>query len=1049
MAAYNINITTVPNGAGIIQVYSDVEGTIQEEGALVTVFADPILGYTFVGMLIDGEVFVTDNPYVFTMPSSDVAIEIAFEIDVDPPAETYIVNTPVDPVDSGLVKVGSPDAAGNEQEAGALVSVLAIANSGFVFVSMTIGVDVVSTVPSYEFVMPANDVTINVLFEAIPEPDIEIQDSLYDTSCPKFLFIKNLSKRYFMGDLVSLSDTDYTELPDEPIGFDAGTFRLERDLSSHGFNYEFSASKLSYEIGTIGHAYLKSTLLTDGTDADVKFVYGFGDVSAFTIFYIGKLDMNEYAEVNNGEWIEFNLRELDFDNILQTSFDTPQVVEPNKEVLLHSKVIPKTIQYIIEPDDQFTNVTTAFIETPTQLSDENAVTKTVTGLPNFYDRAYLMINSGREGSDDLNEFFTRDFGIITNNDPDTPKSIYDQQQFIGVAKEAGTYRLKIRTTVALDFVNFAPFPTPFPFKLVVAVTQNDGISIVSETEYTADLVETVSKPISPADAYFTFNRDVDVQVALDQCIYCYLLIDMTDTGYPKFPNGITSIKRIPFALGESGESNIPSLVVEAQTFTDPTQTKFISPIDLLDSVFSQANDKFNGTVVSDFFDGGCGEKLFLTNGFNIRGGTRITGVDLENLKIRVAPKDLFEMLSALFCLGWGVEYDTFKNEVVRIEPVDYFYRDQEIMSFDQVSNYSKKIDTDRYYNEIEVGFKKYSKQRETDKGNTLDDFHTKHVYQTPIKTNKKKLPILSDVIMSGYEIEILRRKQFQKDGSNDRSNYSEDENIFGVFVLSTTVFTGGTYLDVNSAESTTKTTLLGVRDSYPTNEIVTYTSKVGVTQNRRIKSTYFIDNDTVIEFYENLIGATGIGNVTITLPSTFIEAEKNEAFTTVDFLVSPESTYNLRMTPKRMLQNHAKLINGGFFTKAASSELIFKQGDGNTKLTTVLDSGDSCKLGDLDSYPVNEGANIIIGDGVIEQASLQQGQFLFLPIEVTFSVSMTFEQLTELKKCLRGQGLPDKNYGYLTITNPCGEVEKIFPTSIDYSPVEDETKITGFLKELS
>lgn len=962
---------------------------------------------------------------------------------------TYTINVTVTPVNSGIVKVGSAEVNGNQQEEGSTVNVLASPASGFKILNIKLDGVIVSTTNTYSFIMPASNVALDVTFEAIPEPTITEQESIYDTSCPRFLFVKNLTARYFTGDLVSFTGTDFTELPEEPIDFDSGLFVLERDETSHGFNYEFSIDKLKYEIGTVGYEYLRTTLYTEGTDADIKFVYGFGDTSAFTIFYMGKVDMNEYGETNDGEMVEFSLREIDFDNLLQTRFDTPQIVVPTTDVLLHSKVIPKRIQYTIENDDPFTEVADAFIEATTLVGGSTGdpfLSKV--GESTTYDLAYLLVNTGREGNDDLQEFYTGDFRAITNgNQTQTARvSIYEQQQFIGVAKEAGKYTIKNAGTFGFRFTDSTTFPTPFPFKLVVAVTQSDGITIVSQTEYSADLVESAGF-LSAMDLFLTFNREVTVNLEFDQCLYVYYKLDMTDPTYPLYPKGITEIKKLPYVQGAVGVLNPPVITIEAQTYAPPSTTKFVTPIELLDRVFSQANDEQTGLVVSNFFDGGCGEKLFLTNGFNIRGGTKVLGVVEENLNLRVAPKDLFEMLSALYNLGWGVEYNEFKEEVVRIEPVSHFYANQEIMSFISVSKYSKEIDTNKYYNEIEIGFKRYSKNREVDKGNTIDDFHTKHVYQTPIKTNKRKLTILSDVIMSGYEIEILRRKQFNKDGSNDRSNYSEDENIFGVYVRSLTPFTGGVY--PNALDTTKLVVLPNVRDTYPINKVVTYTAANGTVQSRRIKYTAIVGSDTQIEFFEDLIGASMVGTVTIVIDGdAYIEAEKNEDFVLADFLISPETAYNLRLSPKRMLMNHATLINGGFFTKAASEQLVFKQGDGNTQLVTAFDSGEPCMLGDLDRYQVGEGANIIIGDGVLEQASMQQGNFLFLPIKVSCSVSMSFEQLTTLKKCLRGQGAALQNYGYLTITNPCGQLEKIYPTQIEYSPVEDETKIVGYLKEL-
>ena len=963
---------------------------------------------------------------------------------------SYTITINLVPEAGGIIKIGSEvSGSTNVQEEGATVNLFAAPASGYAFSSYLIDGVEVSTAQSYSFTMPSNNITLTVNFSVVEEPDVVSQNILYDTSCPRFLIVKNLSERYFSGDLVDFSNTTYTEV-EEPIGFDAGVFKLERDSEYHGFNYEFSVDSLSYEIGTVGYSYIKNDLLLSGTDSDLKFVFGYGNVNGLVVNYIGRIDMNEYREESNGEIISFGLRELDFDNLLQTAFELPQKTDPNKVVLLHSKVIPKTVEYSIENDDPLLVTSSCFLPRVGGFEElamgvDRAIVKNgpTTGS---YDAAYMFVNSAREGNDTLNDFYTYDFSVVTDMD----MNVYEQNKFIGRAVESGVYKVEIKGTFGLRFFNTSSFSDPYPLQLVVAVTGRDGETIISTNTYEADLVETASSLLSSADVFLTFDRQVSVNLDFEQCLYVYYLIDVAGPRFPTYDvlnvAGIIEIKKLPFAF----DFDAPTLKIEAQTFTKTSLAKFSSPKFLLDSTFKQAVGREDSIVVSDFFDvDGCGEKLFLTNGFNIRGGQVNEGVGEDEIALKVSPKDLFEMLSRVFNLGFGVEYNELKEEIVRIEPSSYFYGGGEILAFDSVSNYTKEIDTSRYYNEIEVGFSKYSKQREVDKGNTLDDFHTKHVYQTPIKTNKNKLSIVSNLVMSGYEIEILRRKQFENNGENNRSNYSEDENIFGVMVAQTAPFSGGTYSDV--VETSVVTILNDVQDVYEVGSMVTYISRAGVSQTRRIKNVALTSGDTQIEFIEPLQGGSGVGNVTITITGTpRINCEKNENFALADFLVSPETAYNLRITPKRMLQNHANLINGGMFTKGASEEYVFKQGDGNVKLITAYTVGADCKLGDLDGFQVVEGGNIIIGDGVIEQASMMQGQFLFLPIKVSCSVNLTFGQLTEIKKCLRGQGTDtSKNYGYITINTPCGGTEQVLPTEIEYNPIQDEATIVGYLKTLS
>jgi len=964
----------------------------------------------------------------------------------------FNVNITITPPAGGSVK---DNLVSGQAEEGSTVNLFAGVNSGYRFVDWKEGVTVVSTSRAYSFTMPSSDVNLEVTFALIPIPDVDQQKSIYDTSCPKFFFIKNMTDRWFAGDVFDVTVYDYTELV-EPINFDSGKFKLERDRETHGFNYEFSVDNLGYEIGTAGYDLLKSEFALTGTDTDIKFVYGFGDVDAFTLFYMGRVDFNEYREVSDGEIIEFNARELDFDNILQASYDVPQIVDTPDELLLHSKVIPKQIEYRVVDDTPTESGANAFFETPIlnpilaqEVYFQDRAIINFQQADNPYQKAYMFVNSGRQGNDTLNDFYTYDFFVNTNKD----FTVYQDERCIGRATEAGIYNLTIKGTYAINFFNGGAFSAPYPLQLVVATTESDGETIITENIYEADDVQTVSSPLASADVFISFNREVQVDLDFDQCLYVYYLIDTTE---PRFPalltNGNAAILRIrslPFFLAGDGESfSPPSITVNAETFTTTSKAKASKTFDVLNSVLKSSAERTDNILVSDFFDtNGCGEKLFLTNGFNIRGGQANLGVDQESLKLKVSPKSLFTMLSDIFCLGWGVEYDLLKKEVVRVEPVEYFYQDTEILALDNVDSYTKEVDTSMYYNEVEVGFKKYSKQREIDKGNTLDDFHTKHVYQTPIQTNKNKKTILSDLIMSGYEIEILRRKQYVEDGGTNRSNFQEDDSLFGIFASTTTPFTGANYSNGSVTELDYVTILSGANDPYEANTKVTYVSTNNVSQTRTIKQTFFSGADTQIEFYEPLQGGTGVTGVEITITgTTYIKPETNESFALADFLISPETAYNLRITPKRMLQNHALLLNGGFYTKGATEEVVFKQGDGNIKLITAYQVGADCKLGDLDGYQVIEGGDIIIGDGTQDQASLQQGNSLFYPIKVTIEANLTFEQLTTIKNCLRGQGA--NNYGYITYPTPCGTDESIFIESIEYSPATDHSTITGYLKSI-
>jgi len=947
---------------------------------------------------------------------------------------TYTINVTINPPATGTLKIGSALVAGNVQEEGVTVNILAGTSSGYRFLNYVIDGGAPITTRAYSFVMPASDVSIIVNFELIPVPTEEEQDDLYDTDCPKFFFIENLTDRFFAGDVIELTGYTYTELS-EPIDFDSGTFKLERDEMYHGFNYEFATDALKYESESVGYSYLKNKLLTEGTDTDIKFLYGFGQPEAFTVFYLGKVDMNEYKETNNGDLVEFNLVELDFDNLLQTAFDVPQIVNLNTSARLYSKVIPKRIQYSIEIPKDTLGVGLGLLSRA--WFDEAFRTP---DPPNFdiekIDKstpsAYVYFNDGREGDNDFEGFVTYDFQA-TDKDP------FDNAKYIFEATESGVYSIDVKFWMGMNFVSPSNF-TDFGFlQLVWSVYDPVADVITQSNSYPVTEILTPTGFIDP-EKIAVFDQFFDVNIEVGYEFYMYVIVDVNDATFPAI-GAVSSIVVYPFNYDYS----IPQITIVGQTVAESSNASVSTVYDMVNNVCKQATEVNYEILKSDFFSGsGCGALMYLTNGFNIRG--------LVNRAVSIAPKKLVDMLSKLYCLGWGVEYNEFKEEIITLEPVEYFYKDVEILQLTEVSNYEKNVDQGKYYNEVEVGFSKYSKQRETDKGFTLDDFHTKHTYQTPIKTNKNKLSIITELVLSAYEIEILRRKQFIKSGEKALSNYNEDENIFGVQL--TSALATDSYDYPNSEILNEEGTLTVISGQYPLvlevgNE-VTYTSRAGVLQTRNVVS-FYVDSYTILDtlvvttyigFAESLIGAvTGAGALTISRVSAggFLTTEGSEPFEVVSNVLSPSTCFNLRHTPKRILYNWAKLINGGFFAKEATSKMVFKQGDGNTELITQFKLGETCLLGDSGRDLVSEGDDI-------EIINFDGRTFLFLPIKVSFSTNLSFEQLTDLKRCLRGQdGVRD--YGYLTIINSCGETEKIYPTSIEYSPVTEESTIEGWLKE--
>ncbi len=154
----------------------------------------------------------------------------------------------------------------------------------------------------------------------------------------------------------------------------------------------------------------------------------------------------------------------------------------------------------------------------------------------------------------------------------------------------------------------------------------------------------------------------------------------------------------------------------------------------------------------------------LTNGFQLR------RFEPTERPLLLSLKTALSSIKAIAAVGFGFEYEG-TDEVVRVEPIDYFYRDFEIMVIEEIASYSEEVEKSLIFNEIEVGYNKYK----DDGFNSLDEFNTRHEYLTPIKTHKQKLVLKSDFIASGYSIEDTRRQQYNQ---TPTSSFAGDEEPF-------------------------------------------------------------------------------------------------------------------------------------------------------------------------------------------------------------------------------------------------------------------------------
>ncbi|SNC62223.1 hypothetical protein SAMN06265337_0627 [Hymenobacter gelipurpurascens] len=304
--------------------------------------------------------------------------------------------------------------------------------------------------------------------------------------------------------------------------------------------------------------------------------------------------------------------------------------------------------------------------------------------------------------------------------------------------------------------------------------------------------------------------------------------------------------------------------MEAETQTDATMCPGLLAYEALDRL-AQATTDSAVAFRSDFFGrtdtspayavDGEGSLTYVTGGFQAR------GFPLAEKSLFATWQGLFGSLSDAWWLGTGIERLPTGQEVVRVEQASYFYSDEVVLELAQsisdalpdkegtlVSNLVERELTDRYYNQVETGYRKWQAQQV----NGLDEFNTRREWSLPLSLIQGTYSAVGEYITSGFYIESVRRNRYDATSTTDTG---ADNDLFLICVL---------------------------RDAER-------------------------------------------GFVT----------ERNQLFTELTGVFSPDTVYNARLSPARVLRRHAPVLAAGLQPQRSKS-VRFRFGEGNNAFASRL-----------------------------------------------------------------------------------------------------------------
>jgi hypothetical protein len=235
-----------------------------------------------------------------------------------------------------------------------------------------------------------------------------------------------------------------------------------------------------------------------------------------------------------------------------------------------------------------------------------------------------------------------------------------------------------------------------------------------------------------------------------------------------------------FTLQDSGLTNVTVdfdtetlITIEALKVCPPTDANVYAINETLSRITEAITDNCL-KAKSDYY--GRTDSQPYTSTEDGCGSLRVT---TSGLKIRRAPtpaffaslKDMFDGLRGIDNIGMGIESNPFIPgfDWLRIEPVEYFYQDIEIIALPFVPEAEISIQEQLHYSNIDSGYQKW----EVERINGLDEPNSNRKYRTSLSSVNNTIDITSKLVAGSYAIETTRQQSFAATGAADTTYDNE------------------------------------------------------------------------------------------------------------------------------------------------------------------------------------------------------------------------------------------------------------------------------------
>lgn len=542
---------------------------------------------------------------------------------------------------------------------------------------------------------------------------------------------------------------------EEPIGFADIELSIKRDETFHGMSYEASTSSLQF----YGKAftYLKNKKETEGVKSNVLFRA------------LSTCENYDYEELISGR--------LNFGKYKESCGDQCTVSLPIEQESCALTLLTRKDQKIDVDKDTGVDNTTILgaydglaVETELPAHELDARVEgyvlpegdIVTIDPDCDENKFIWVRPtyGRELFNSITEGQLIPINSYQVGDADfsriTPQLLYDDN----ISCFTGEFNYSLRMKGNFTVNNASLTISPGGARIQLVLLGPDAASTYCNPSNVFDYSCVVNQVEFYTSTGAFINHDVD--------------FDETLTGTVIIPQGYGLYAWVYFPMGFTC-GNPLTVTFDPETFFLLYTTKSCpatnADLYLIHETLSRVSESItNGCVrVKSSFYGrtdsepfsfpadGCGGLRSVTSGLKIRRA-------IED-KFFTSLKDLLEGLNAIDNIGFDIiaDPDLPYGALLRIESVDYFYQNVEVLRHDAIPKADTEIEENKHYSRIQVGYKKW----EVERVNGLDEFNSTREYNTSIDTINSNLDITSILVAGTYPIEITRQQSFALSGGAD------------------------------------------------------------------------------------------------------------------------------------------------------------------------------------------------------------------------------------------------------------------------------------------